>query len=169
MTTTPATVGTLLVVPLQHPQGCRTYVVADPESKQALAIDVHLDLVDQVIALVHAEHWTLRYVVDTHTHADHPSGAGRLAAKFESTRVAHVLMSIEKHFQEYFDALERSGNKDRCWLCCRWRSRRLFSLCALASPLSIGSVRGLKRAACATCQKYPRPTCRRKSDRWPKP
>lgn len=88
---TPATVGTLLAVPFQHPQGCRTYVIADPESKQALAIDVHLDLVDQVIALVHAEHWTLRYVVDTHTHADHPSGAGRLAAKFESTRVAHVL------------------------------------------------------------------------------
>ena len=28
-------------------------------------------------------------------------------------------MSIEKSFQEYFDALERVGNKDRCWLCCR--------------------------------------------------
>ena len=28
-------------------------------------------------------------------------------------------MSIEKHFQEYFGALERSDNKDRCWLCCR--------------------------------------------------
>lgn len=28
-------------------------------------------------------------------------------------------MSIDRHFQEYFDALDRSGNEDRCFLCRR--------------------------------------------------
>ncbi len=84
-------VGALRIAALAHPQGCRTYLAADPASKQALAIDVHLDLVDDVIARVEAEGWTLPYVVDTHTHADHPSGAGAVAERFGSTRIAHEL------------------------------------------------------------------------------
>ena len=28
-------------------------------------------------------------------------------------------MAMEQQFQEYFSALDRSGNKDRCYLCCR--------------------------------------------------
>ncbi len=28
-------------------------------------------------------------------------------------------MAMEEHFQEYFAALDRAGNKDRCFLCCR--------------------------------------------------
>lgn len=80
---------TLTVVPFLHPQGCRTYLLADPQSGQALALDVHLDLVHEVEERVRAEKWTLPYVVDSHTHADHPSGAGALAARFSSTRIAH--------------------------------------------------------------------------------
>jgi glyoxylase-like metal-dependent hydrolase (beta-lactamase superfamily II) len=81
--------GALTVVPLVHPQGCRTYLLADPTSRQALALDVHLDLVDAVAQQVKNEGWTLPYVVDSHTHADHPSGAGALASRFASTRIAH--------------------------------------------------------------------------------
>jgi glyoxylase-like metal-dependent hydrolase (beta-lactamase superfamily II) len=93
MTTTslevPQSVGALTVLPIQHPQGCRTYLVADPQSRQALALDVHLDLVETVASAVEAQGWTLPYVIDSHTHADHPSGAGALAARFKSTRIAH--------------------------------------------------------------------------------
>jgi hypothetical protein len=28
-------------------------------------------------------------------------------------------MAMEQEFQEYFSALDRSGNKDRCYICCR--------------------------------------------------
>jgi glyoxylase-like metal-dependent hydrolase (beta-lactamase superfamily II)/rhodanese-related sulfurtransferase len=63
--------------------------VADPASKQALAIDVHLDLVEAACADVRQNGWTLLYVVDTHTHADHPSGSAALAARCRSTRIAH--------------------------------------------------------------------------------
>ncbi|MFM8980811.1 MAG: rhodanese-like domain-containing protein [Planctomycetia bacterium] len=72
------------------PQGCRTYLLAYPASKQALALDVHLDLVEEVARRVEASGWTLPYVVDSHTHADHPSGAAALAARFRSTRIAHA-------------------------------------------------------------------------------
>jgi len=82
-------IGALQVVPFAHPQGCRGYLLADEESKEALALDVHLDLVHDMAERVKAEGWQLRYVVDTHTHADHPSGAGELASPFDSTRMAH--------------------------------------------------------------------------------
>jgi len=86
---TPTATRTLEALPLLHPQGCRTYLLADPASRQAMAIDVHLDLVEEVARAVREHGWTLPYVVDTHTHADHPSGSGDLAARFSSTRIAH--------------------------------------------------------------------------------
>lgn len=88
-TSTPT--GSLTVAAFRHPQGCRTYLVADPDSGEALAIDVHLDFVHAVSERIKAEGWKLRFVVDTHTHADHPSGSGALvAAHNNATRVAHA-------------------------------------------------------------------------------
>ena len=82
-------VGSLDVVPFAHAQGCRGYLLVDRSSKEALALDVHLDLVDDMAERVGDEGWRLRYVVDTHTHADHPSGAGDMASRFDCTRMAH--------------------------------------------------------------------------------
>ena len=82
-------VGALTVVTMPHPQGCRTYVLVDAISRQAMAIDVHLDFVDDVATLIKQNGWSLPYVVDTHTHADHPSGSAPLAARLSSTRIAH--------------------------------------------------------------------------------
>ena len=55
-----------------------------------MAIDPHLDLVRRIAEAVRERGWTLPYVVDTHTHADHPSGSAALAALFASTRMAHA-------------------------------------------------------------------------------
>ncbi len=82
-------VGRFTVVTLAHPQGCRTYLLVDPESEQALALDVHLDLVEEVVATVSERGWKLAYVVDSHTHADHPSGSAAVADRLGATRVAH--------------------------------------------------------------------------------
>jgi len=82
-------VGALTVVSLPHPQGCRTYLLVDPTSRQAMAVDVHLDFVEDVVALVAKHEWSLPYVVDTHTHADHPSGSADLGKRMSSTRIAH--------------------------------------------------------------------------------
>lgn len=83
-------VGALTVLPLLHPQGCRTYLLADPDSRQAMVIDVHLDFVDEVAELARQHGWSVPYVVDTHTHADHPSGSAALAERCSSTRIAHA-------------------------------------------------------------------------------
>ncbi len=83
-------VGSLRVITFAHPQGCRSFLLGDPASGQALALDVHLDFVDEVAERVRSEGWSLPYVVDSHTHADHPSGAGALAKMFSSTRIAHA-------------------------------------------------------------------------------
>ncbi len=85
----PKTLKELEIVPLLHPQGCRTYLMADPTTKEALALDVHLDLVQQVAETLQARNWSLKYIVDSHTHADHPSGAAPLAKQTSATRVAH--------------------------------------------------------------------------------
>ncbi|MDD4018289.1 MAG: DUF2892 domain-containing protein [Kiritimatiellae bacterium] len=81
-------IGSLRVVPFAHPQGCCGYLVADPSSKEVLALDPHLDFVHDMAERVKAEGWTLRFVVDSHTHADHPSGAGALAAQLGAVRMA---------------------------------------------------------------------------------
>jgi len=83
------TIGSLDVVPFAHLQGCHGYLLVDRSSKETLALDIHLDLVDDMAERVGDEGWTLRYVVDTHTHADHPSGAGDMTCRFDCTRMAH--------------------------------------------------------------------------------
>ncbi len=83
------TIGSMQVETFAHPQGCRGYILVDPASKNALIVDPHLDLVFDMVQKVKDEGWNLRYVIDTHTHADHPSGAAAVAAQFDSTRVAH--------------------------------------------------------------------------------
>ncbi len=82
-------IGSLQVIPFAHPQGCRGYLLADQSSKECLALDVHLDFVHDTVERVKAKGWKLRYVVDTHTHADHPSGASALASLFDCPRMAH--------------------------------------------------------------------------------
>jgi glyoxylase-like metal-dependent hydrolase (beta-lactamase superfamily II)/rhodanese-related sulfurtransferase len=83
------TIGSLQVVPFAHPQGCRGYILVDQSSKEALVLDVHLDLVHEMVQRIKDEGWKLCYVVDTHTHADHPSGAAAVASYFDCTRMTH--------------------------------------------------------------------------------
>lgn len=89
MQTTARAVGSLAVMPFLHPQGCRTYLVADPESREALVVDPHLDAVHETARQIGMRGLSLRWIVDTHTHADHPSGAGTLNRFAIATRVAH--------------------------------------------------------------------------------
>lgn len=84
------TLGQLEVRPILHPQGCRSYVIADPKSEQAMVLDVHLDLVAEIAALISKEGWKLKFVMDSHTHADHPSGAAALVEKCGGQRIAHI-------------------------------------------------------------------------------
>jgi len=77
-------------------------------------------------------------------------------------------MALEEQFGEYFAALDRSGDKDRCYLCCRSPAevKRFFGFAEDGTPLEaeeygledvvmadldVMSYSGL-RPVCAVCQ-----------------
>lgn len=103
------------VLPFAHPQGCRAYVIVDSASGEALALDVHLDLVDELVDRIGRESWDLRWVVDSHTHADHPSGSAAVASRAGAERVAHGAGEHRgvMHFAEDGERLALGGSEVR--------------------------------------------------------
>lgn len=71
-----------------------TYLVADPVSKEAALIDPVRETVDRDLQLIADLGVTLKYVLDTHVHADHITGAGeirrRTGAKTGLSKAANV-------------------------------------------------------------------------------
>jgi glyoxylase-like metal-dependent hydrolase (beta-lactamase superfamily II) len=59
--------------------GCASYLIASRQSNEAAIVDPALDR-EPYEALLRERDFRLRYVIDTHVHADHVSGARRLAA-----------------------------------------------------------------------------------------
>jgi glyoxylase-like metal-dependent hydrolase (beta-lactamase superfamily II) len=56
-----------------------TYVLTDPRTREAVMIDPVDSQYDTYSTLLDRERLQLRYVLETHTHADHITGAGRLS------------------------------------------------------------------------------------------
>jgi hydroxyacylglutathione hydrolase len=80
---------------LDERYGCASYVVASRQSHEAAIVDPSLDM-EPYEALLRERDFQVRYVIETHVHADHLSGARQLAAKqgaglclYESAQVAY--------------------------------------------------------------------------------
>lgn len=71
-----------------------TYLLADADTKEAVLIDPVLESVDRDLQLIQEHGLRLLYVLDTHIHADHVTGAGeirkRTGAKTAVSRLANV-------------------------------------------------------------------------------
>ena len=67
--------------PLRAPEGCVAYLVWDRASREALVVDPRLDQLEELLEAARERGLRIRLVIDTHTHADHLSGARRLAAR----------------------------------------------------------------------------------------
>jgi len=83
--------------------GCASYVVASRRTHEAAIIDPAIDT-EPYDALLGERGLRLRYVIDTHIHADHVSGARRLATQYqaelclhESAQVAYPFRSLHDH------------------------------------------------------------------------
>ncbi|HLC51560.1 MAG TPA: MBL fold metallo-hydrolase [archaeon] len=59
--------------------GCLTYVVGSQQSKECAVIDPLESEIPQYIAFTRDNGMKIKYVIDTHTHAEHASGARKLA------------------------------------------------------------------------------------------
>jgi glyoxylase-like metal-dependent hydrolase (beta-lactamase superfamily II) len=74
--------------------GCLAYLVFDEASHAALAIDPRLDQLDALAEAVARRGACLTHVLDTHTHADHLSGARRLAERTGAELLAHAASKL---------------------------------------------------------------------------
>lgn len=71
--------------------GCQSYLIGCPETHVAAVIDPEQRQIDCYRGVAAREGVRIRYVIETHTHADHFSGASQLAAETGATVVAHRL------------------------------------------------------------------------------
>jgi glyoxylase-like metal-dependent hydrolase (beta-lactamase superfamily II) len=71
--------------------GCQSYLVGCPESRAAALIDPEIRRIDHYLASATRDGLRIRYVIDTHTHADHFSATDELAAKLGVPVVMHPL------------------------------------------------------------------------------
>ena len=69
--------------------GCQSYLVGCTDTCAAALIDPELSQVDRYVALAARESVRIRYLVDSHTHADHFSGTRELARRLEVPVVMH--------------------------------------------------------------------------------
>lgn len=70
-------------------EGCKSYIVGCEETCAAAVIDPALDLVDRYIGEIGKHGLRVRYIIDTHTHADHFSGGHALRQEFGAPVVMH--------------------------------------------------------------------------------
>jgi glyoxylase-like metal-dependent hydrolase (beta-lactamase superfamily II)/rhodanese-related sulfurtransferase len=63
--------------------GCLSYLIGCAETRAAIVVDPELEQADHYLALAAEKGLRLRYVLDTHTHADHFSATRALAAQVQ--------------------------------------------------------------------------------------
>jgi len=69
--------------------GCRSYLIGCAESCAAALIDPELSQIDRYLALAARHSLRIRYVIDTHTHADHFSATRELARRLDVPIAMH--------------------------------------------------------------------------------
>lgn len=69
--------------------GCRTHLVVAERTREAVLVDPLLTRVDADLAVLRERGLTLRWVVDTHTHADHLSAGSLLMKKSDAGYLMH--------------------------------------------------------------------------------
>jgi metallo-beta-lactamase superfamily protein len=82
--------------------GCASYVIGDEDAGVAAVVDPRLDI-DAYLELARYVGVTIEHVLETHTHADHVSGHGRLAAATGATIHVHRLAAAGYDHEPFED------------------------------------------------------------------
>ena len=93
-----------------------SYVVYDPETRDAVVLDTVLDYepasskiwtesADELIAYIRGKELKLHYILETHAHADHLSGSQILKEAFPEAKIAigSRITEVQKLFKGVFD------------------------------------------------------------------
>ena len=87
---------------LDEQHGCASYLVASRASGEAAVVDPALDIAPYLQILC-AREFVLRYVIDTHIHADHVSGARQLARETGADLCLHASARVAYPFHPLSD------------------------------------------------------------------
>ena len=71
--------------------GCQSYLVGCPDTRGAVLIDPEVRQIDRYLGLASKEGLRIRYIVDSHTHADHFSAARDMGRRLDVPVVTHRL------------------------------------------------------------------------------
>ena len=71
--------------------GCQSYLVGCEETRAAALVDPELSRIDHYLGWASRHGLSIRYVVDTHTHADHFSASHELGRRLPAQVVVHRL------------------------------------------------------------------------------
>jgi hydroxyacylglutathione hydrolase len=85
--------------------GCASYLVASRQSHEAAIVDPSVDI-QQYEELLKERNFRLRYVIDTHVHADHVSGARQVRAKHAAEVCLHESAQVTYAFRPLKDGEE---------------------------------------------------------------
>jgi glyoxylase-like metal-dependent hydrolase (beta-lactamase superfamily II)/rhodanese-related sulfurtransferase len=72
-------------------RGCQSYLLGCPDSRIAVVIDPEIHLIERYLGLAAQSGLTIRYLLDTHTHADHFSAVDELATELSVSVIMHRL------------------------------------------------------------------------------
>lgn len=101
-----------------EPTNTVSYLVADPATGAAAAIDPVLDFnpasgeigtqsAQAILDAAAAEGWAIRWVFETHAHADHLSAAAFIRSRAEAlVAIGEGIVAVQKRFRPLFDAID---------------------------------------------------------------
>ena len=82
---------------------CKTYLVACPVTRKALLIDPVRDFISRYLAFLAYQQLRLDAIVDTHTHADHPTASFQLKELTQARLVMHrraPAPAVDEHVEQ---------------------------------------------------------------------
>src|SRR5918993_5962540 len=85
--------------------GCASYLIGDEDEGVAAVVDPRLDI-EEYLRLARYLGVRIEHVLETHNHADHVSGHGRLAAATGATIHIHRLAEADYPHQAFDDGWE---------------------------------------------------------------
>jgi glyoxylase-like metal-dependent hydrolase (beta-lactamase superfamily II)/rhodanese-related sulfurtransferase len=85
--------------------GCASYLIGDENAGVAAVVDPKLEI-DEYLALARYVGVDIEHVLETHNHADHVSGHGRLAAATGATIHVHRTAEVDYEHEPFDDGFE---------------------------------------------------------------
>ena len=85
--------------------GCASYLIGDEKDGEAAVVDPRFEI-DEYLALARYAGVSIEHILETHNHADHVSGHGRLAAATGATIYVHRDAEVEYEHEAIDDGYE---------------------------------------------------------------